>query len=232
MKLPGLIYTSPVQFSRNQRLKLALIPPVAATLAKVLYALNRREVRDAHYFEECLRDHGQIVVGIWHETALMAAAHFQGHNFHVLTSYSFDGELAARLLACYKIESVRGSSSRGGSEGLVQLEKALELVKVVGLTMDGPRGPHREAKPGLAILAARTGAPLLPVAFAPSRAWRLRTWDRFPIPKPFGRIICAFGPPIPAPQNETREAIDAARIQLQDALNALHTGLEQEFGGT
>jgi len=229
MKLPGLKYTSPVPFSRAQRLQLAVIPPIAATVAKLLYALNRHEVRDAHYFDDCLKSEGQIVAGIWHESSLMAAAHFQGHNFHVLTSFSFDGELAARLLACYKIESVRGSSSRGGAEGLVQLEKALAVVKVVGLTMDGPRGPLREAKPGLAILSARTGAPLVPVAFAPSRCWRLRTWDRFPIPKPFGRIVCAFGPPIPAPPNESREAIEEARVRLQDSLNALHEGLEREF---
>lgn len=229
MKLPGLNYSSPVQFSRAQRLQLAVIPPVAASIAKLLYALNRHEVRNPQYLDDCLKSAGQVVIGIWHESSLMAAAHFHGHNFHVLTSFSFDGELAARLLACYKIESVRGSSSRGGAEGLIELQKALGVVKVVGLTMDGPRGPHREAKPGLATLAARTGASLLPAAFAPSRCWRLRSWDRFPIPKPFGRIICAFGPPIPAPPDESREAIEAARVQLQDALNALHQDLEREF---
>lgn len=229
MKLPELVYTSPVQFTRKQRMQLAVIPPVASALAKALCAFNRCEVRNAHYLSETLDEHGMAIVGIWHETALMAAAHHRGNNFHALTSYSFDGELAARLLACYGIESVRGSSSRGGSAGLHQLEKALPLVRVVGLTMDGPRGPHREAKPGVAILAARTGAPIVPNAFVASRCWRLRTWDRFPVPKAFGTIVCAFGEPIFAPEVTTPESIEETRLQVQNALNALHAEIEREF---
>ncbi len=229
MKLPGLNYTSPVKFSLGQRVQLATVPPVVSLLAKGLYGCNHIEVRNATVLQARLEAGLSTVVGIWHETALLAAAYHRNRNFHVITSYSFDGELAARLLACYGIESVRGSSSRGGAEGLRQMEKALPQVGVVGLTMDGPRGPRRDPKPGAVILSARTQTPIIPNAYAASKHWRLRTWDRLCVPKPFGRIICAFAEPIAPPSDDSREAIEETRIQVRESLNALHALLEAEL---
>src|SRR5690606_15894263 len=100
------------------------------------------------------------------------------------------GELAARIVTHFDLRAVRGSSSRGGADALNQLQQAMALGAGVGFTLDGPRGPRRKAKLGAAIIAARTGAIIVPNAFAVSRAWRLRSWDRLPIPKPFSRVLC------------------------------------------
>ena len=111
------------------------------------------------------------------------------------------------------------------------MEKVLGKVPAVGLTLDGPRGPRRVAKAGIAILAARTQTPLVPVAAALDRAWRLRSWDRFMIPKPFARVIYAFAEPIAPPAEDTPEAVEAVRLQVELALNALHDEIERKFGG-
>ena len=128
------------------------------------------------------------------------------------------------------ILSVRGSSSRGGSEALRDLAIALDHVPVVGLTVDGPRGPRRVAKPGVAILAARTGAPIIPHAFAVRPAWRLRSWDRFSIAKPFAHVVSVYGPAIPPPANASPAAIEETRLEVETSLNQLHQQIEAALG--
>jgi hypothetical protein len=155
----------------------------------------------------------------------MAVCHFRNTGYHTLASYAFDAELGMRVLRRLGIPSVRGSSSRGGSEALHGLELALQHG-VVGWTIDGPKGPRRVAKPGVAILAARAQAPVIPLALHASACWRFNSWDRLGIPKPFCRISIAYGDAIPPPPDETPEAIEETRTRVERELNALHEMLE------
>jgi len=186
---------------------------------------NRFEVRGEEHFTTTMAAHGAALCGVWHEVLALAAWHYRDTGYHTLTSYSFDGELAARVARRLGIEAVRGSSSRGGLAALAQLERALELAKGVGLTVDGPRGPRHQVKVGIAMLAAKTGIPIVPCSFAASRSWRLNSWDRFIVPKPFGRVICAYGPPIAPPADSSPEAIEAVRSSVETSLKALDKGL-------
>jgi lysophospholipid acyltransferase (LPLAT)-like uncharacterized protein len=231
-RIPGLVYTSPIAFTLRQRIALATIPLAIATTLKALNCACRREVRNSEYVQQVIEEHGRVILAIWHESIVMAPYHYRGTGFHGLTSYSFDGEMAARILAWLGLPSLRGSSNRGGKEALANLAAALEHVPLVGFTLDGPRGPRRVAKPGIAVLAARTQTPIVPHAFAVQPAWRLRSWDRLPIPKPFGRIVSACGVPIPTPPASTPEGIEHMRQQVENALNALHEELERELCGT
>lgn len=230
MRIPGLVYDSPNKFTLKQRIILAIVPPLVAYLYRFLGATCRREVRGGHHFEDMLKARGTALLALWHESTGLLACLYVGRNFHSTASYSFDGELAARAVHAFGAETVRGSSSRGGSLALDQMEKALGHVPAVGLTMDGPRGPRRVAKPGIAILAARTGAPIVPNAVAITRCWRTRSWDRFMIPKPFARIIYAYGEPIPAPPTEDPADVEVTRLAVERALNQLHAELEKEVG--
>lgn len=230
MKLPELNYISPNTYTWKQRLQLAVLPPVIVGLLRAILRTCRHEVRDARHLETTQAAHGHGILAIWHESTAYALYRHSGSNFHAASSYSFDGELAARLTHQFNVECVRGSSSRGGAEVLRELEKALKLVDCVGLTMDGPRGPRRVAQPGLAILSARTGIPVVPLAFAISKSKRLRTWDRMAIPKPFARVIYAYGEPIAPPESTDRDCIEAKRLEIQNALNALHARIEAELG--
>ena len=229
MKLSGLTYTSPYTFTRKQRLLLQLLPPLAAGALRLLYATCRIEVRHTAYYTALREQNKPMAIAIWHEAMGSAGIHFRRSNFHTLTSYSYDGEIAARVVHYLGLEAVRGSSSRGGHEALAQLGKAAQKVPCVGFTLDGPRGPRRQAKPGIAILAARSQLPVLPLAFAPSACKRLSSWDRFPIPKPGATILGAFGPPIPPPKEENHDAIEHMRLQIETELNNLQRQLEDEL---
>ena len=146
MKLPGLQYTSPVKFTFGQRLQLLVVPPAVAYTMKALLSLNRYEVRNVQHLDNTLDQHGHALLALYHESSSLLAFAYHGRNDHSTASYSFDGELAARMVSYFGAETVRGSSSRGGSEALRELEKALKLVPCVGITIDGPKGPRRDRK--------------------------------------------------------------------------------------
>ena len=230
MKLPELNYSSPVIYSRKQKIQIALLPPLVVNLLKGLLLTCRHDVRNLHHLTDTIEEHGHAILAVWHETASYALFKHVGSNYHAAASYSFDGELAARLTHGFNVECIRGSTSKGGADVLRQLEIALGLVDCVGLTMDGPRGPRRHAQPGLAILSARTGIPVVPLAFSINRSWRLRTWDRMAIPKPFSRVIIDYAAPVLPAASTERDAIEVKRAEIQDTLNALHQKLEAETG--
>lgn len=182
-------------FSLKQKLLLCLIPSTVSVCAKSLLATCRLDVQGSDYYEAAVRAHGRTIIAVWHETIALAARYHHNSGHYTLTSHSFDGELAARVANCFGMYAARGSSSRGGSEALIDLERVIADGSTVGLTVDGPRGPRRVAKPGAAILAARTGLPVVPQAFHARRAWHMRSWDKLSMPKPFATIKAVFGPP-------------------------------------
>ncbi len=217
-------------FTLWQRLQLAVLPPLLADIFYVLYRTCPVETRGRQYLDETLREHGRCHVVAWHECMAMAGCCHRGADYLTLTSYSYDGEFAARVIKRWRIHAARGSSSRGGHEALVQLVEAAKVIPITGFTLDGPKGPRRVSKPGIGILAARTQLPIVPNAYAVSRAWRMRSWDRFPIQKPFSRIICAYAPPIPPPPDDSPEAVETTRLAVEKSLNALHRRIEADMG--
>lgn len=171
-----------------------------------------------------------MILAIWHETLGLAAWYHRNTGYHTLTSYSFDGELAARVVRHFGLYALRGSSSRGGAEALKEMQRAAALVPALGFTLDGPKGPRRVAKPGVAILALKTGLPIIPHAFAAAPCWRMRSWDQFIVPKPFGRLVSGYGEPIYPPPKGTPGAIESLRREVERSLNRLHESLDQELG--
>ena len=230
MNPPSLRYDSPEKFTFRQRMLLTLGCPLLAGAYKVLCATCRQERRGEEPFQHSQASGQHIFVAFWHETLGLAAWLHRNTGFHTLTSYSFDGEVAARVVRSFGLYAVRGSSSRGGYEALRQMQRAVAQVPVVGFTLDGPTGPRRVAKPGAAILAIRAGVPIIPMALTAAPCWRLRSWDRLAIPKPFGRILSVYGEPILPPPKGAPNAIEQLRSEVERALNRLHASLEEEPG--
>jgi lysophospholipid acyltransferase (LPLAT)-like uncharacterized protein len=119
------------------------------------------------------------------------------------------------------LEVVRGSSSRGGAEALRTLARSLADGVSVMVVPDGPRGPREIVKPGVVTLAALSGAAIVPVALGASAEWRLRSWDRFRIPRPFARCVMRFAEPIAVARDADRDMREAARKEVEAALHAV-----------
>ena len=155
------------------------------------------------------REGRPVVVAIWHGEMLALLAHHQAQGVAVLISEHRDGEIIARIIQAFGFATVRGSTSRGGGRALLELVATLRRGREVCLTPDGPRGPWHSFAPGVAIAAARAGAPIVCVVAHVDRAWRLRSWDRFVVPKPFARITIAYSEPERVPGDTAREAATA-----------------------
>ncbi len=181
-------------FTPKQRLLLAVVPPLAAMLIRVLGATWR--VRDVQAPGVSLGHlvPGPSVFAFWHESLLSCAWRFRGRGIAILISRSFDGELIARTVERLGFVAVRGSSSRGGATGLRGMMEAYAAGRICAFTADGPKGPRRVAKAGPVQLAELAGAAWIGAFHAePVRAWRFRSWDRFAVPKPFS--VVQFGWP-------------------------------------
>jgi len=140
-----------------------------------------------------LRAAGQpIVFSLWHGDLLPLLYHHRDEGVTVLISEHGDGEIIARIAESLGYRTVRGSTSRGAARALLELAREVEDGHDLAITPDGPRGPAKTVAPGVAVVANRAAAPVIGAAvFAPS-AWRLKSWDRFLIPRPFARVSIAY----------------------------------------
>lgn len=167
-----------------------------------------------------MQDHTAKVLMLWHGT-LLAAMPLPGHRrrgFQVLVSPSADGALVVTSLLRFGYQVIRGSSSRGGAQALRALATALRDGDSIVLTPDGPRGPIHTVNSGVGWLARASGAAVITVAVHADRAWRLRSWDRFLIPKPFARVTLTYGAPAQLQKGANAEAIEAFGQQLGQQL--------------
>ena len=137
-----------------------------------------------------------------------------------LTSTSRDGEILAQFIGRFGVGHVRGSATRRGSTALRELARWLKKGHDVGITPDGSRGPMYEIKPGLVLLAQLSGKRILPISFEYASAWRLRSWDRFFIPKPFSRVTFVVGDPFEVRRTGTPEEFENERLRCQQTILA------------
>jgi hypothetical protein len=213
----------------SQRLALAALPPVLGLALRGLAASWR--VRSS--IPQASQPQGApqpLIYAMWHECVITVTGHWRDHAIQGLASQSFDGSLIARtLLHLGYPEPSRGSSSRGGADAIRSHVEALKQGRHVVVTMDGPRGPAFQPKPGVLRMAQESGALIVPVACATRRRWRLKSWDCTLLPPPFARVGFALGEPLalaPGPQGMLRLQSAMAEVQ-QSADTLLSHQLEQ-----
>jgi lysophospholipid acyltransferase (LPLAT)-like uncharacterized protein len=161
----------------------------------------------------------RVIFTLWHGELLPLLFHHRDQGIAVVISEHRDGEIIAQIAERLGFTTVRGSTSRGGGRALIGLIRAVQAGHDGAVTPDGPRGPAHVFAPGAVIAAQRTGAAIVTVRAAAVRAWRLKSWDRFLVPKPFATVRIAYGEPVLVDAASPREAAEQApRFQvLMDA---------------
>lgn len=148
-----------------------------------------------------------------------------------MVSRSADGDLLVPSLRLRGVEPVRGSSrsaarDKGGLEALAQLGERVSRGVPVLLAVDGPNGPRGRVRLGVAELARRTGATVVPFIVVSSRRWCLtRSWDRLQLPLPFARVTGYFGEPLAPDPDKSSNALCG---QIQHALEQLEARFDPE----
>ncbi len=136
------------------------------------------------------------VAAFWHNRLVFMGTFFPRRLRRLavaMTSPSRDGQYAAMLVSKFVARVVRGSSSRGGREAVVQLKRELDRGRFVCLAVDGPRGPRYQVQPGVGLLARRCGVPVVPISINAPHRWQLKSWDGLQFPRPFSRVTLWIG---------------------------------------
>lgn len=163
---------------------------------------------------------GGRIITLWHGRMLVPMAHHKNKGWTVLVSQSGDGDTIAPILRRYGYGVIRGSASRGGARALREMLALLESGAVLVITPDGPRGPMHAMNPGLVWMARATGYAVVPAGFVASRAWRMKSWDRFTVPKPFARVSFVYGPPIRVPREASVAELEEKSREIAAAMHA------------
>jgi lysophospholipid acyltransferase (LPLAT)-like uncharacterized protein len=162
---------------------------------------------------------GKVIYAFWHGRMLGLVFTHRFRGAHILISQHRDGELIAQVTKRLGYIPVRGSTTRGGTEGLFQMaERAREGD--LGITPDGPRGPAYHFQMGAVSLAQRTGCPIVPIACSAKGRKVLKSWDGFIIPFPFTTLIVVHGDPIQVERGCDEAGLEAKRKEAEEALRA------------
>jgi lysophospholipid acyltransferase (LPLAT)-like uncharacterized protein len=160
-----------------------------------------------------------FIVAFWHGRLLMMPlAWHRLAPFHMLISAHRDGRIIAGAMTYFGIESIAGSTSRGGSAALRTMLKRLKEGGCVGITPDGPRGPAMSASIGIVNVARLARVPILPLTYATSRRRVLATWDRFHLALPFGRGVYLWGEPIEIAADLDEAGLEQARRLVEERM--------------
>lgn len=196
-------------------MRLAIAPAVTVRLLGPVMSMLARTWRIETLHEERWRAVHAAgtphVFLLWHDALLPLLWHHRGRGVTIVVSEARDGQYLAEYARRIGYREAKGSSTRGGVRALLGAVRALRDGGAAAFTPDGPRGPRREFKGGVLVAAARGGATVVPLHAGADRAWHLRSWDRFMVPKPFARVRIAYGVPFEVVGGAA--GIEAARVQ-------------------
>jgi lysophospholipid acyltransferase (LPLAT)-like uncharacterized protein len=172
---------------------------------------------------------GPAICCVWHNRLALCLEGYYGYvkkrnrtpGIAAMVSASKDGALLAAILERFKVQPVRGSTSRRGPQALLELTSWAERGFDLAITPDGPRGPCYVVQEGILSLAQLTGLPILPGSYHLSWKIRAKSWDRFQIPLPFSRCDVELEKPVYVPRDASDAEREALRQQLERTLRAI-----------
>jgi lysophospholipid acyltransferase (LPLAT)-like uncharacterized protein len=194
-----------------------------------LVRVTNRVIQDPPQgFYDPLDNNRAVIVALWHgEHFLAPLLGRKGDRLTPLVSYHRDGEILARAGRYFGVTYLRGSGDNGmefmRKKALRAFTGMLRELKSGGsviVTADVPK-ISRVAGLGIVTLAKYSQCPIVPVAMATSRLIRLSNWDRTAFSLPFGRMGLARGGEIRVARDADDTALEAARLEVQNALNAV-----------
>ena len=203
-------------------LLLQIIPTAMAWLMRLWFCTCRVTTHNQEY---CLDVEDKDTAGIgtfWHYSIIYVLYHMRKYSGTAMVSASRDGEYIARLAQKFGFATVRGSKNNKSVEGLKAMLRAVRQGSNAAIVADGSQGPPRVVQAGSILLASRTGAPIVPMAYAASSYFTINSWDRTIIPKPFSQIDFYYGKPLLVPAKLKPDEMEECRLRLEQRLNELY----------
>jgi len=193
------------------------------------------KIQGENNLEPLIKSKRPFIPVYWHQhhvygAYLMLRLKKRGVNIGFLISPSSDGDMSAKIAEKWGTVAIRGSSTRTGAKALRDLYLAITKDKISPVnTSDGPTGPIHVFKPGAIMLAQLTTSELLPISYAASKYWQLKSWDKFIIPKPFTKIVISVGKPVKVNKTLSEEQLKETCKLMQSILLKLELSAQKEL---
>ena len=226
----GLAYWDiPRNFTLWQRIQIAVLPRIAVLILNSIGWTLRWEREGTEHLEEVYKEGKRAILVCWHCCTFASTYYWKSRGIVVMSSQNFESECLARVLKKLGYGLARGSSSRGGLKALAEMARWLRNGKDAGFTVDGPRGPRYEVKPGPMLLAKRTGDAVLCFHVSLQRKIQLSTWDRTQIPVPFSKAYILSAPPIYLARDANEDELKSKIAEMQRTLDDLREKAEDHW---
>ena len=219
-----------------RRLYYFLGMPVLRGITRLVTSTYRvQEIFGEEHIEPFMDGRHACAPAYWHQHHVLCSGLVRdwirrGFKACFLISGSVDGEVPARIAKAYGAEVIRGSANISGALALRDQHEMMKKGYSIVTTPDGPQGPQHELKTGVMVMARVGNVPIVPVSCAADRAWYLRRWDRFMIPKPFARVVIGVGEPYLVPRETRLDDIEPHRLAVQERVRSLMQECEAKLG--
>ena len=185
-------------------LKLNILPHLLYYLVRIIYFTNKKVYHHP-------KDDGKpLIICMWHGDLMSQPYNYfafrKNGTVKAMISHNKDGEIITKLVSNFKIGAVRGSSSKGAAKVLITALKELKSGNDIAITPDGPRGPRYSVADGVIALAQKSDSNVVCFNTVPTKYWQFKSWDKFILPKPFGRIDFYISEPFDIKNMEFEQA--------------------------
>ena len=185
--------------------KFNILPFVLYLVVRVIYFTNKKV-----FHHPKLVDGEAYIFVAWHgDLVCQPMNYFKNRpngTIKTLISQSKDGEIISRIYSLFGGGSIRGSSSKGATKALISTIREIKSGVDIAITPDGPRGPMHTVADGVIAIAKKSGARIVVLNSKPKSYWQFNSWDKFFLPKPFGRIDFFMSEPFDVSDLEFEEA--------------------------
>lgn len=167
--------------------KLNILPHLLYYLVRFIYATNKKV-----YHHPKTDDKKPMIICIWHGDLISQPYNYFAFRKNgvvkAMISNNKDGEIITKLVSHFKVGAIRGSSSKGAVKVMINALKELKEGNDIAIAPDGPRGPRHSIADGIVAIAQKSGLNIVCFNTIPTKYWQFNSWDKFILPKPFGRI--------------------------------------------
>lgn len=212
------------------RLSLVVVPRLFVWLARIWFATCRIEERGGKNLR-AVEEQGQGIACFYHYSIVYMLMHLRRFRAAIMVSASKDGEYIARICKVMGHVPVRGSRNRQGVRALKDMISKMEQGYHGGIVADGSQGPVFQVQAGVIMMAAKSGAPILPMAWAADRYISFGSWDRTALPKPFSKIVFYYGTPCHVNEKKlSSDRLEHYRLLLQNEMDHIYHQAWSAFG--
>ena len=179
-----------------------LVPLIGRWIIQILFFLNKVSIKGEKNLLKLIKSGDPVMLCVWHGRLIFPSWYLRHHTtLYIISSRHPDSQLLAHVLNNWGYGLIRGSTNKGGVRVIKEMTNIFKDGGIIAVTNDGPKGPARIAKSGSIALAIKNNVKIITVTGSATKYWQIKSWDRFMLPKPFGKIQIVVSAPLEITEN-------------------------------